>query len=326
MRILFLLLFVISCASQQTTDLKPQYNQSLDGFEYPYKVHSFKVMNHAMAYMDIPSVGPAIGTVVLMHGKNFNGAYWGKTAADLAKIGFRVIIPDQLGFGKSDKPTDYQYSFHALADNTRRLLDHLKIERVRLVGHSMGGMVATRFALMFSDRVTHLALVNPIGLEDWKRVVPYTPIDQRIAGERKQTRESVVAYQRKAYYDGKWSDEYEQTAAHLIGWAQGPDQDVTAEVAALTYEMVFTQPVVYEFNLLKMPTHLIIGERDRTALGRNLVPERVANELGRYDRLGKQTCKKIEKCTLLSLKGIGHLPQVESYDSYIKSLKGFLKN
>ncbi|MBH47333.1 MAG: alpha/beta hydrolase [Halobacteriovorax sp.] len=324
MRILFLLVLLASCASTTTSTLKPQFNKDLDGFDYPYEVRTFTLTDYSMAYMDIPSVGPSRGTVVLMHGKNFNGAYWGKSAADLSKIGFRVIIPDQLGFGKSDKPTDYQYSFHALADNTRRLLDSLKIEQVSLVGHSMGGMVATRFALMFPKRVTRLALVNPIGLEDWKRYVPYTPIDQRISGEKKQTRESIVAYQMKAYYDGKWSDEYEQTAAHLIGWAQGPDKDITAEVAALTYEMVFTQPVVYEFELLTMPTHLIIGERDRTALGRNLVPSKVAQNLGRYDRLGKQTCKKIKNCSLFSLKGIGHLPQVESYNEYITSLRDFL--
>lgn len=57
-------------------------------------------------------------------------------------------------------------------------------------------------------------------------------------------------------------------AAHLIGWAQGPDKQKIATVSVLTYEMVFTQPVLYEFNLLSMPTLPIIGERDRTAIVR----------------------------------------------------------
>tara|TARA_R110000868_G_scaffold136049_8_gene348822 strand:- start:1902 stop:2879 length:978 start_codon:yes stop_codon:yes gene_type:complete len=324
MRILILLFLFTSCAATQPISLKPQFDKNLESFEYPYPVHEFSVMDYKMAYMDVPSVGPARGTVVLMHGKNFNGAYWGKTAADLSKNGFRVIIPDQLGFGKSDKPTDYQYSFHGLAENTRRLLDNLKIQQVDLVGHSMGGMVATRFALMFPERVRKMALVNPIGLEDWKRVVPYTPVDQRIAAEKKQTRESIVSYQMKAYYDGKWNEEFEQTAIHLIGWAQGADKDTIAQVAALTYEMVFTQPVVYEFNQLKMPTLLIIGERDRTALGRNLVATNIAKDLGRYDRLGKSTCKIIKDCKLVSFPGIGHLPQVETYSKYITALKNFL--
>src|SRR6202012_1277662 len=91
----------------------------------------------------------------------------------LVNEGLRVIAPDQIGFGKSSKPHGYQFTFQALADNTRELLDHCHVDRVHIVGHSMGGMLATRFALMFPERVERLVLVNPIGLEDWKAVGPY---------------------------------------------------------------------------------------------------------------------------------------------------------
>lgn len=329
MRILLFLTFIVtsSCAAFNGGKVaKPAFNKNLNSYDYPYPVNSYRLYNgNDMAYMDIKPEGKkTLGVAVLLHGKNFNGAYWGKTANDLVQAGYRVIIPDQLGFGKSDKPTDYQYSFHALADNTRRLLDSLDIKKINLVGHSMGGMVAVRFALMFPERVTRLALINPIGLEDWKRVVPYTPMDQRLAAEKKQTKEGIIEYQKKSYYDGKWTDEYEETAAHLIGWAQGPDREEVAEIAAITTEMVFTQPVVYEFDLIKVPTLLIIGERDRTALGRNLVAPKVAATLGRYDQLGQKACAKIPRCELVHLEGIGHLPQLESYSEYYRSLKSFL--
>lgn len=325
--ILLAIFFLSSCAQLKSTNVKRiAFDKDLNSYDYPFDVAYFEIGGtHQMAYMDVPPVGPAKGTVVLMHGKNFNGAYWGKTASDLAKVGFRVIIPDQLGFGKSDKPIEYQYSFHALADNTRRLLESLKIKKVNVVGHSMGGMLAVRFALMFPQMVERLALVNPIGLEDWKRVVPYTPMDKRLVAEKKQSRESIIEYQKKSYYDGKWTDEYEKTAAPLIGWAQGPDKNQIAEIAAITTEMVFTQPVIYEFDLIKAPTLLIIGERDRTALGRNLVSAAVTAELGRYDRLGSQTCQKIPRCELVHLQGIGHLPQVEAYGDYIRALNSYLQ-
>lgn len=327
MRLLLILLLTTSCAfstkSYQSGELA--YNQDLDSFNYPYPVKKYELYDgNVMAYMDVAAQGKEIGTVVLMHGKNFNGAYWGKTANDLSVRGFRVIIPDQLGFGKSTKPTQYQYSFHALADNTRRLIESLGVKKVGVVGHSMGGMVAVRFSLMFPEMVTRLALVNPIGLEDWKRVVPYTPMDKRLAAEKNQSKEGIIEYQKKSYYDGKWNEEYEQTAAHLIGWVQGPDKEEIAQIAAITTEMVFTQPVVYEFDLIKVPTLLIIGERDRTALGRNLVDKKTANTLGRYDQLGVQTCRKIPRCELVHLSGIGHLPQVESYNDYFRSLRSFL--
>ncbi|PIP89652.1 MAG: alpha/beta hydrolase [Bdellovibrionales bacterium CG12_big_fil_rev_8_21_14_0_65_38_15] len=325
MRFLLPFLFLIAaCSTLKPTAKNLSYSEDLREMDYPYNVQYFDIQTHKMAFMDVAAKAKYIGVVVLFHGKNFNGSYWHKTADDLSKAGFRVIIPDQLGFGKSDKPIDYQYSFHALASNTAQLLDSLKLDKVSIVGHSMGGMLAARFALMYPQRVSKLSLVNPIGLEDWKRVVPYTPLDKRIEGELKQTRESIIDYQRKSYYDGNWKPEYEVAAAHLIGWAQGPDKQKIATVSALTYEMVFTQPVLYEFNLLSMPTLLIIGERDRTAIGKNLVSKEVGKDLGRYDLLGQKTCNKISKCEIVHLKSIGHLPQIEAYSEYIRALKAFL--
>ena len=325
MRLFLPILFLFAaCSSLSSSNQNLSFSEDLRELNYPYKVQYFDIQNYKMAYMDIAAKNQTKGVVVLLHGKNFNGAYWHKTAEDLSKAGLRVIIPDQLGFGKSDKPTDYQYSFQALASNTAALLDSLNIDKISIVGHSMGGMLATRFALMFPKRVINLSLVNPIGLEDWKRIVPYTPIDKRIEGELKQTRESIIAYQQKSYYDGQWKPEYEAAASHLIGWAQGPDKAKIAKVSALTYEMVFTQPVLYEFDLLTMPTLLIIGERDRTAIGKNLVSKEVAKDLGRYDLLGQKTCNKIKKCEIVHLKAIGHLPQIEAYPEYIRALKAFL--
>lgn len=306
------------------------YDRYLTGFEYPFEVKYFGVEFMGeylpMAFMDIsPDEGKQTrSTVVLFHGKNFNGAYWERTAKDLLDKGHRVIIPDQIGFGKSAKPLDYQYSFHALADNTRRLLDSLEVEEVALVGHSMGGMVATRFALMFPERVELLAMVNPIGLEDWKRKVDYTPLDTRIEAALKKDRDSIVEYQRVYYYDGNWSEEFESYARHLIGWTEGRDREHMALIDALTVEMVFTQPVLYEFDLILAPTLLILGTRDRTALGRANAPEQIARNLGRYDRLGVRTCNRIARCRLIEFDNIGHMPQVEDYRRYISALSAFL--
>ena len=63
--------------------------------------------------------------IVLLHGKNFNGAYWETTIKALTKEGFRVIVPDQIGFGKSSKPDNFQYTFQQFAENTKKLLDRL---------------------------------------------------------------------------------------------------------------------------------------------------------------------------------------------------------
>src|SRR5690606_37543041 len=144
----------------------------LADFAYPHAVQTFAFTSQGqplvMAYMDVPPAGTANGhTAVLFHGKNFCGATWEGVIAPLAAAGYRVVVPDQIGFCKSTKPATYQMSFHQLAANTRALLESLGVARPILVGHSMGGMLATRHALSFPDDTAALVLVNPIGLEDW---------------------------------------------------------------------------------------------------------------------------------------------------------------
>jgi pimeloyl-ACP methyl ester carboxylesterase len=159
------------------------FDPELTHYRYPRAVGLYEFRGQdqdlRMAYMFAEPERSNGQTVLLLHGKLFSGAYWEPTIQALLKEGCRVLVPDQIGFGNSSKPDCYQFTFHALAHNTRGLLDHLDIDRVHVVGHSMGGMLGTRFALMFPDAADQLALVNPIGLEDWKALgVPYRTVDQ----------------------------------------------------------------------------------------------------------------------------------------------------
>lgn len=300
----------------------------LEKYDYPYPVSMLPLEtqqeNLEMAYMDVKPANPNGETVVLLHGKNFCGAYWGRTAADLAKSGYRVVIPDQIGFGKSSKPEHYQYTFQSLATNTRDLLEKLDVKKAHILGHSMGGMVAARFALMFPERTGSLVLVNPIGLEDWKTKVPYPGVDQWFQQELKTSADSIKMYQMDSYYDGKWKPEYDAGVAVLVGMIKSPDYARVAWNQALTYDMIFTQPVVYEFPLIKVPTLLIIGQRDRTALGKNLVSPEVAQTLGNYPELGRKAAAMIPAAKLIEIEGIGHLPQIEAYDKFLPPLVEFL--
>jgi pimeloyl-ACP methyl ester carboxylesterase len=279
-----------------------------------------------MAYMDVkPAAGKSTGrSVLLLHGKNFSGDYWASTIDALVGEGYRVIAPDQIGFGKSSKPHDFQFSFQELATQTRALLADLGVDKSTVVGHSMGGMLATRYALMFPEHTEALVLVNPIGLEDWKTVVPYRTVDQVYKGELAKTPQKVKAYMQKVYFDGKWSPAYDPLVAIQAGWTIGPDRELTAWVSALTADMIFTQPVVYEFPLVRVPSLLIIGTRDRTALGRDRVSPQIAATLGDYSTLGKKTAAAIPNAQLVELDGVGHVPQYEAFDRYIDALKTFL--
>src|SRR5690606_862478 len=237
-----------------------------------------------------------------IHGKNFNGAYWKTTIQALTKEGYRVIVPDQVGFGKSSKPENYQFTFQQLAINTKNLLNELKVDEIYLLGHSMGGMLASRIALMYPELVKKLILENPIGLEDWKTVAPYTSIDQHYENELKANYESTKQYQLSFYYDNKWKPEYDEWVYLLTAWVKHPDYPKVARNNAQTADMIFTQPVLYEFENIKSPTLLIIGTRDRTAIGKNNVKnEKIRERMGQYQILGKETQKKIPNSKLVEL-------------------------
>ena len=301
----------------------------MENIKYPFPVKeiTLKIQGQdlQMAYMDVQPEKANGKTVLLLHGKNFPAMYWEQTANDLSKDGYRVIMPDQIGFGKSSKPGNIQFTFQLLAQNTKALLDKLKVEKVNVLGHSMGGMLATRFALMYPDTVEKLILENPIGLEDWKTVVPYQSVDEWYAGELKQDYQKMKDYQLKFYYDNKWKPEYDQWLLPVAGWTVNKEYPVIAKCSALAYDMIFTQPVCYEFKNLKMPVLLIIGQRDRTALGKGRAPKEVQETLGNYPVLGRETAKKIPNATLVEIDNIGHLPHIEAYDKFIAPLKDFLK-
>ncbi len=328
MRMMLLIMVLLGMASHAVArEFAPQ-DPLLSTYDYRYAVNYIEVQTQGqtlkMAYMDVRPDTPNGKVALLMHGKNFGGYAWYDTIEALTFEGYRVIVPDQIGFGKSDKPEHLQYSFQLLARTTDDLLRSLGIGKVDLIGHSMGGMLATRFALMYPQTVGKLVLVNPLGLEDWKTMLPSRDVDAWYEQELKQTPDTLRAYQTKAYYDGKWKPEYDTLLAPQAGWTLHPDYPRIAWNSALQYDMIWTQPVLYEFKNLTMPVLLIIGTRDRTALGKDLASGPLADQLGRYGRLGKLAARAIPNARLVELYGVGHVPQLEAFEGYKKALMGFL--
>jgi pimeloyl-ACP methyl ester carboxylesterase len=272
--------------------------------------------------MDVAAEKPNGAAVILFHGKNFNGLYWKNVISMLTRRGYRVIVPDQLGWGKSDRP-DLHYSFHRLAENNKKLLDSLNIKKTIVLGHSMGGMLATRFALMYPETVARLILENPIGLEDYRTFVPYDPLEQVERNELKATAESYRNYQ-KTYYP-EWKPEYEQYSEAQAADLKLPNFARIAFVNALTYQMIYEQPVVYEFENIKTPTLLIIGQLDRTVVGKAKVPKDIVNNFGQYPKLGKELRAKIKNSKLVELEGVGHIPHIQTPEKFEQALAEFLR-
>ncbi|MBU3077448.1 alpha/beta fold hydrolase [Sphingomonas quercus] len=325
MRLPALVLFALSLAAAPAlAQAVPDYGADLERYDYPAPVQWFEVPGRdqvRMAYLELLPAKPNGRAIVLLHGKNFCAATWYETARALADAGYRVIAPDQIGFCKSSKPEDFQYSFQALADMTLKLLQARGLTRVTVVGHSMGGQLAARLALMHPERVEQLILVAPLGLND--RLTDgssYTPLPQLLATEMRTSFESIKAYQLAAYYHGEWRPDYDRWVTMRAGMYQGEGRRRIAIAQARTSDILQTQPVIYELDRLRVPTSFIIGMLDGTGARHEGPPRAVRAAPGSIPALAEEVVPRIPGARLVRMEGLGHSPQVEAPAEFQRTL------
>ena len=306
----------------------PPLGICLEEYEYPYPVQFFALSMDLqplkMAYMNIlPSTAPNGKTVVLFHGKAFGCYYFQNIIEALIGSGYRVLAPDQIGWGKSPKP-DLHYSFHALATNTAALLDHLGIGNVSVLGHSTGGMTATRFTLMNPERVTHLVLEDPLGLADYRIGIPPQTEETLYQHELHWTDPAVLRAYIAAYFVHPDSNVYGPLADVLIRVGLSPDFPRWARAAALAFQMIYQQPVRYEYHLIKPRTLLIVGAEDHVVpLGNYAKPEARA-WLGDFVALSAAAASDIPYATRVVVPDCGHIPHLEFPGQFLGAFMPFL--
>ncbi|CAN8096159.1 unnamed protein product [Discula destructiva] len=308
-------------------------------FTYPYPVHVYKFtsqrLDMEMAFMDVPPVtnstvsnSTALSSdrvAVLFHGKNFCGATWNETIRELTRAGYRVIAPDQVGWCKSSKPIGYQFTFQQLALNTNSLLKELGIYSPTIIGHSTGGMLAARYALMYPNNMTALVMVNPLGLEDWKALgVPYQSVDVSWATENATTFASIKAYEMNTYYVNTWKSAYDEWVTMLVNIYYGSKREEFTFNQAQTTDMIYTQPTIYEFGLIGPRTLLMIGDKDNTAIGKSWSPPAVQAVIGNYSVIGPRAASLIPNATLIQFPDLGHAPHIEEPEQFHQALLGWL--
>jgi pimeloyl-ACP methyl ester carboxylesterase len=300
----------------------------LEEYEYPYPVRflprTSDLQPVSMAYGDIPPrTEPNGKTVVLMHGKAFGGYYFRNVIEALTGAGYRVIAPDQIGWGKSSKP-DIHYSFQLLAANTAALLDHLGVERVAVLGHSTGGMTAARFTLMNPDRVTHLVLEDPLGLADYRTGIPPQSEEALYQHELHWTDPAVINGYVAGYFVHPDPKIWEPLAEVLVRVTLSPDYPRWARAAALTFQMIYQQPVRYEYHQFAPPVLLIVGAEDHVVpLGQYAQPAEAAR-LGDFTALSAAAACDIPRATRVVIPDCGHVPHLQQPGPFLAELLPFL--
>ncbi len=298
-------------------DIKPG-SITYDDVEYPYPVAYLPLTLYGqdvrMAYMDVPAAAQPNGrTVVLFHGMNFGGFYFAGPIEMLRKEGFRVVVPDQIGFGRSSKPI-IPYNFHDMALNSRRLLESLGITKVTIIGHSMGGMLAARFAASFPDITERAVIYDPIGLTDPRYEQPWHRADDAYKTTMAQTNDerwqAFYANIRRYFpSSGAWKPEYEKYVRILYAPTLSGDWPRLAMVRSIYQQMLYLDPVVYDWPKIKERTLVIGGERD----GQD------------FPRLARHVADSIPGAELVIIPNAGHVPHLEAPDLFYPPLLKFLR-
>jgi len=303
-------------APSAPADVKPG-SITYEEIEYPYPVAFLPLPLYGqdvrMAYMDVPPAGQPNGrTVVLLHGMNFGGFYFSGPIEVLRKAGFRVVVPDQIGFGRSSKPI-IPYNFHDMALNTRKLLQSLGIAKAAIVGHSMGGMLTARFAASYPDMTERAVIYNPIGLSDVRYAQPWRSADDAYKRTMSQTHDQMY----QAFYanirryfptPGAWKPEYEKYVRILYAPTLSGDWPRLAMVRSIYQQITYLDPVVYDWPKIKVKTLVLGGDKDTP----------------NFPELAKHIADTIPHGELVLLPNLGHVPHLESPEVFYSALLKFL--
>jgi pimeloyl-ACP methyl ester carboxylesterase len=300
--------------AQAPSDVAPG-SITYEDIPYPHTVKTLPLTLYGqdvrMAYMDVPPAGAANGRqIVLLHGMNFGGFYFGGLIESLRKEGFRVVVPDQIGFGRSSKPV-IPYNFHDMAANTRKLIESLGIAKPVILGHSMGGMLAARFSAAYPDAVERAVLCNPIGLVDLRWKSPWPSAEDAYKATLAQSRDQLYkGFQEtiQRYFPNAWKPEYEKFVRIMYAPTLSADWPRLAMVRAIYRQMPYLDPVVYDWAHIQARTLMIGGDKD----GEN------------FPALAKHVADTIPHGELVLIRNVGHVPHIQAPDVFLRELLKFL--
>ncbi|MCW2274294.1 alpha/beta fold hydrolase [Rhodoblastus acidophilus] len=313
-----------AAASEKT--LEPM-GVCFEGWPYPGPV-KFLALDHGeptrMAYMDFPAADGFAKNraVMLLHGKNFDSSYWTDVIAFLRRAGFRVIVPDQIGFNKSSKPIR-TYSFADLVANTLSLADGLGLRTFDVIGHSTGGMLAVHLASKHPARVRKLVLEDPIGLVDYRDHIPPQTLATLEKAEAAYDEASYRAFVAR-YFVSLPAAQYEPFVTSRMRLALSGDYPRYLRVVALTYLMIYNEPVRKLFGSLRPPTLLVTGAQDKATPFLAYASEEAKKRIPPLAQAARDVAQAHPAIRHVEFPGVGHVPHLEATKDFEREVLAFL--
>lgn len=252
--------------------------------------------------------GSGTGAVVLLHGYASSIEWWADTAPKLAEeSGRKVVVIDLVGHGGSESPLDSDdYGARGQALAVARALAALEVNDVVLVGHSMGGHIATALTQREPDLVDRVVVVDTFGAPGLRDIGPLKDATcWPIVGAALDRARSIDAVTRSSLQGGFAAD-YEVPAFAFRSLKQMIHRGVCDSTAG--DEMNEKRPMAQQLAQLGKPVKVIWGGRD------TLTP--TAANVAAYENAG---------LTPEIVEGAGHSPQVEAPDDVVGMIVGFVK-
>jgi triacylglycerol lipase len=252
------------------------------------------VFGQSIHYFDI-GAGPV---VVLLHGLGSRKEDWLPVFESMAQR-FRLLVPDQIGFGRSDKPL-VDYSIQTYVDFLNEFLRQLKVEKASLVGESLGGWIAGLYAVEISGGahiipVEKLVLVDAAGLKQNKLVVELNP--SSLAAMR--------GLMEAVFYDTSWLNE---DALRKIFTDKLATKDGYTVRSILSNPALIAEGLDDRLARIKVPTLVTWGKQDR------LLPIRA----------GERYAAGIAGAKLVRFEKCGHVPPIEKTEEFVTAVVAFL--
>jgi pimeloyl-ACP methyl ester carboxylesterase len=253
------------------------------------------VNGYAIRYLDYGSHDRK--PLLLLHGIGASAERWVRVIPTLSKY-FRVIVPDIIGFGYSDKPT-VEYTMDFLIDFLVEFLLDLHISQTSLIGSSFGGHLATEFALRHNRLVDKLVLASPAGM-----MRTSTPVlDSYIMAALYPTYDNAAKAFKDMAYNAAIVDE--GTVIDFVNRMRLPNAKYAFMSALLG--MRYAPRLQGRIGKIISPTLLIWGDNDR------MIPMQYAKEYS-----------EIPDSKLIIIKDCGHIPYIEKPMTFNKLVLKFL--
>lgn len=288
---------------------------NLTEIDYPHPVEYMDLEVYGedvrIGYMDVAPTGEPNGrTVLFVHGGSYYGWYWHNQIDALADAGFRVVVKDRLGWGKSSKPViPLSHSLHA--HNSIALLDHLGVDEAAVVGHSIGGQMATRLTYLYPERITHMVMVNPVGLTDrrpGRGFEPYDPDEVDVTPDLQEEWEDDVQTDMRRY--AEWKPEYLKHLRIRHGNRLAGGYPQLAHSEALARNMRRLDSVVDDWPHIDTKAMLLGGELDGPT----------------FPEDARRAVESLQNAELVLIPDIGHNPHEEAPEIVNEELIRFLSS